>query len=140
MFSYAWVIENNTKHGILYWNGFDWYFDHMKAIRYSRRIDAQKTMYLLEPWAHSPNNTVAEHGWDDALEIIVDKKDLNLMEEKKPETVMKPGWECKRCGSVNAPDLSKCQCKPIQKEDVGSDTKELLQEVSGLERMIRNIQ
>jgi uncharacterized OB-fold protein len=38
-------------------------------------------------------------------------KDIQ-MSDKKPV-----GWECPRCGSVNAPDLTKCQCPKEVKEE-----------------------
>jgi ribosomal protein S27AE len=36
------------------------------------------------------------------------------------------GWECPRCGSVNAPQKDKCQC--VKTEDTTKDTKQLLVE------------
>lgn len=36
------------------------------------------------------------------------------------------GWECPRCGSVNSPDVDKCQC--VKNENTQQDTKKLLLE------------
>lgn len=36
------------------------------------------------------------------------------------------GWECPRCGSVNAPQKEKCQC--VKNESTQTDTKQLLTE------------
>lgn len=46
------------------------------------------------------------------------------MADKKKEYPV--GWECPRCGSVNAPDLEKCLC--VKTEAVVKDTKQLLTE------------
>lgn len=43
--------------------------------------------------------------------------------EKEKEFI---GWECSRCGSVNAPQKEKCKCVKIESEE--KDTKELLTE------------
>lgn len=45
------------------------------------------------------------------------------MEEKKYPL----GWECPRCGSVNAPDKEKCKCVKTESND-DKDNKQLLTE------------
>jgi len=47
-----------------------------------------------------------------------------IMEEKNKNQNV--GWECPRCGSVNAPQKDKCQC--VKTEDTQKDTKQLLVE------------
>ena len=34
------------------------------------------------------------------------------------------GWECPRCGSINAPQKDKCKC--VKTEDKDKDTRQLL--------------
>lgn len=36
------------------------------------------------------------------------------------------GWECPRCGSVNAPQIEKCKC--VKTESTDKDTRQLLTE------------
>ena len=51
--------------------------------------------------------------------------------EPKFDSNVKPavptlGWECPRCGSVNAPQIGKCQC--VKTESTEKDTRQLLNE------------
>ena len=55
--------------------------------------------------------------------INVTNKRKNEMDDNKEYPV---GWECPRCGSVNAPQKDKCKC--IKTESSEKDTKQLLVE------------
>lgn len=46
----------------------------------------------------------------------------NMNETNKPAA----GWECPRCGSVNAPQIEKCKC--VKTESTEKDTRQLLTE------------
>jgi hypothetical protein len=54
--------------------------------------------------------------------------DPTKYEPKFTSTVQTPnqGWECPRCGSVNAPQIEKCKC--VKTESVVKDTRQLLTE------------
>lgn len=49
-------------------------------------------------------------------------KETKMSEDKKEAT----GWECPRCGSVNAPQIEKCKC--VKNEDKTVDPRQLLTE------------
>lgn len=60
---YAWVIERGDSppsSPTYYTGGSDgWSQDHLDAIRFSRKQDAERAAYHLR-W---PNCRIAEHGW-----------------------------------------------------------------------------
>ena len=59
--SFAWLIEDAvTGHG--YYDGKGWTKDHLKAVRYSRREDAERTVMEL-PHGWHLIGTPVEHGW-----------------------------------------------------------------------------
>ena len=53
--------------------------------------------------------------------MLVNNKKVNKMNKKDKEYI---GWECPRCGSVNAPQKEKCKCVKIESEE--KDSKQLL--------------
>jgi hypothetical protein len=62
---FAWVIEDANSHPSrpLYWSGYhEWDQDHMKAIRFSRRIDAIR---LARSVFCENDYRVCEHGWEE---------------------------------------------------------------------------
>lgn len=56
--------------------------------------------------------------------LIKEKRPKMLIETDKKEIAT--GWECPRCGSVNAPQKDKCKC--IKTEGTTEDKRQLLQE------------
>lgn len=64
MYDFAWLIEHALRPGPLYYAGVEWSTDHMKAIRYSRREDAQRAIMGLPDGGHLIGVAV-QHGWSD---------------------------------------------------------------------------
>lgn len=63
---YGWVIEtaNHTSDGpLLYWDGNFWTSNNQRAVRFCRKVDADRIMMTLEPAAQTPLMRTAEHGW-----------------------------------------------------------------------------
>lgn len=60
MWEFAWLIED-VRNG-RYYAGSEWTDDHMKAIRYSRKIDATRAILALPEGMHLVGAAV-EHGW-----------------------------------------------------------------------------
>ncbi len=61
---FGWVIEHGTSpvHEPSYWTGGDWSKDHLRAIRFARKIDGERiVLYAMEPEVHP--HRVCEHGW-----------------------------------------------------------------------------
>lgn len=50
--------------------------------------------------------------------------------QTKPVSGRDVGWECPRCGSVNAPQIERCKCvrDASKTESVVKDTRQLLTE------------
>lgn len=59
----GWVIELDSSPASepSYWTGKDWSENHMMAIRFARRIDAQRVHYHLLP---AIDVRICEHAWD----------------------------------------------------------------------------
>ena len=67
---YAWVIEmpNPLDDGDgtlrMYWDGFEWSHEDADAVRFSRKVDAEKIMATIEPaYRRSDRMRAAEHAW-----------------------------------------------------------------------------
>ncbi len=65
---FAWVIEHRRSSVAEpeYWAGNGWSKDHLRAIRYSRQMDAQRTMSGFDeddPLPDEKPHRIAEHGW-----------------------------------------------------------------------------
>ncbi len=64
---YGWVIEHQRSEPCApeYWSGdYDWSPDHMKAIRFARKIDAERVRSTLQMEDCDPDlHRVCEHGW-----------------------------------------------------------------------------
>lgn len=61
IWEYGWVIELSNTDGIAYWDGRggnSWSIDHMDAVRFSRRQDAEKVNQNLVGFG-----AVREHAW-----------------------------------------------------------------------------
>ena len=79
MTQYAWVIESghNEPHGPFYWAGYiphdrgvmgwgdNWSADHMDAVRFARREDAEKVRDMVTRAPRDGEHRVVEHGWDE---------------------------------------------------------------------------
>lgn len=80
MTQYAWVIEHTPEkldgRGPWYWSGHvprekgnagwgdNWSIEHMEAIRFARREDAEKIRDMLVRPPREGEHKVVEHGWD----------------------------------------------------------------------------
>lgn len=69
---YGWVIEHRNSEPCQpqYWCGNGWLYDHMRAIRFARKIDAERVAAGFNEDDPLPNETphrIAEHAWDAAL-------------------------------------------------------------------------
>lgn len=60
---FAWVIEASEVSAPLYWDGGDWSRNHLRAVRFSRQIDAQRIMIRIDPSMRRDDMRAAEHGW-----------------------------------------------------------------------------
>lgn len=65
MDEFAWVIEAGVTHSPIYWDGGDWSSNNMRAVRFSRKVDAERIMINLPDEARRPEMSPAEHGWHD---------------------------------------------------------------------------
>lgn len=70
----AWLVEKKGPIGPLYWcvdetGVFDWTSDHLKALRFSRRVDADAVAGGMLDDARA-----VEHGWSEALKENPDAK------------------------------------------------------------------
>ena len=65
MTDFAWVIEHRLSptHSPYYWAGNGWSVEHMKAIRFARKEDAERTRAGFDD-EFALEHRVAEHGWD----------------------------------------------------------------------------
>lgn len=66
---FAWVIVTDGEAGALvYFAGLGfWSAEHLSAIRFVRKIDAERMLVSLE----SPSARVEEHGWMAAPEKVI---------------------------------------------------------------------
>jgi hypothetical protein len=60
---YAWVIEVAHVATPLYWDGADWSGNHMRAVRFSRKVDADRIMVNIPSDMRRADMRTAEHGW-----------------------------------------------------------------------------
>lgn len=63
---YGWVIEQQSPVAggpLLYWDGFEWTSNNLRAVRFCRQVDADRIMLTIEPALRSPTMKTAEHGW-----------------------------------------------------------------------------
>lgn len=61
---FAWVIEETSLAKVQYWTGrgaHDWSFNHEDAMRFARKVDAERALGWMVPARHYTR--VAEHGW-----------------------------------------------------------------------------
>lgn len=68
MTEYAWVIErgNSPINEPEYWTGIGWSKDNLRAIRFARKVDADRALSGFDeddPLPGQPEHRVAEHGW-----------------------------------------------------------------------------
>lgn len=66
---HGWVIEhrNSQPHTPMYWGGNNWYADNMRAVRFARRLDAERTLAGFDeddPLPDEKPHRIAEHAWD----------------------------------------------------------------------------
>lgn len=61
---FGWVIEHRLSptHSPKYWAGNGWSTDHMKAIRFARKEDAERSRNGFDD-EFALEHRVAEHGW-----------------------------------------------------------------------------
>ena len=62
----GWVIEhrNSQTCAPMYWIGNDWSPDHLLAIRFARKVDAERTVSGFDEDAPAwPQHRVCEHKW-----------------------------------------------------------------------------
>ena len=64
----GWVIERGDSEVSRprYWRGNGWSYDHMDAIRYARKIDAERTASGFDEDGRLPldePHRICEHGW-----------------------------------------------------------------------------
>lgn len=66
--TFSWVIEHRRSpvSAPEYWAGNGWDSDHMRAIRYARKLDAERSAAGFDEDDPLPAETphrIAEHGW-----------------------------------------------------------------------------
>lgn len=66
MDEFAYVIEAGATHSPLYWDGGDWSSNNLRAVRFARKIDAERVMVNLPSEYRRPEMSATEHGWHDA--------------------------------------------------------------------------
>jgi hypothetical protein len=64
----GWVIEHRTSptYAPAYWAGNGWSVDNLCAIRFARKVDAERTIAGFDEDDPLPNeqpHRIAEHGW-----------------------------------------------------------------------------
>ena len=62
---FSWVIESGNGPQLIYWDGGQFSYLHARAIRFSRRVDAERVMVNLPSDMRPTGMKVAEHGWMD---------------------------------------------------------------------------
>lgn len=64
---FGWLIEDGASEVSKprYWSGIGWDYDHNRAIRYARRIDAENEAVGLDDTELPHRHRICEHGWDD---------------------------------------------------------------------------
>lgn len=106
---FEWLDDKYIGSLSLIWNVLDGYYhlnkDEIGAVHYTDG----------GPWFEDYQETDYSEIWKE--------KERELMSEKKEYPV---GWECPRCGSVNAPQKDKCKC--IKTESTDQDPKQFLTE------------
>lgn len=61
---YAWVIEaRGNLSAPIYWDGGDWSAAHLRAVRFRRKVDAERVMINLAEAQRQPYMAAVEHGW-----------------------------------------------------------------------------
>lgn len=61
---YAWLIEAlGNRAAPIYWDGADWSADHLRAVRFRRKVDAERVMINLVEAHRQPHMAAVEHGW-----------------------------------------------------------------------------
>lgn len=72
MDEFAWVIERTVVADVVYWTGGSgWSKDHLAAVRFARKEDADRAASYLIGWTVR----ITEHGWiqsTDGLEKMLD--------------------------------------------------------------------
>lgn len=68
MTEFAWVIEHRASapSAPIYWAGNRWSPDHLEAIRFVRKVDAERTVKGWDdddPLPHEGAHRICEHGW-----------------------------------------------------------------------------
>lgn len=68
---FAWIIEHRSSQPCspMYWAGNGWEADHMRAVRFARKLDAERTAAGFDeddPLPHEGPHRICEHGWLEA--------------------------------------------------------------------------
>lgn len=64
---YGWVIEAASPSApIMYWDGGEWTTNHMRPVRFARKVDADRVMINLPTDARRDGMRSAEHAWTTA--------------------------------------------------------------------------
>lgn len=59
---YGWLIERDGHGGLRYATPRSWTADHMKALRFARKVDAEEFAASHQDW--STDIRITEHAWD----------------------------------------------------------------------------
>jgi hypothetical protein len=61
---YAWLIEaGGNRSAPIYWDGGDWSADHLRAVRFRRKVDAERVMINIADAQRQSQMAAVEHGW-----------------------------------------------------------------------------
>lgn len=87
---YAWLIEagDGNRSAPVYWDGGDWSADHLRAVRFSRKIDAERSMINLPDGMRQRHVAAVEHGWQ--------------MSKAEPQVMAEPAAIAIAAGDANA--------------------------------------
>lgn len=62
--NYAWLIEaGGNRSAPIYWDGGDWSADHLRAVRFRRKVDAERVMINIADAQRQSQMAAVEHGW-----------------------------------------------------------------------------
>ena len=73
---FAWVIEHRLSPTSApnYWAGNRWSTDHMRAVRFARKVDAEAVRNGFDD-EYALGHRLAEHGWDIGEPLSPDQRD-----------------------------------------------------------------
>ena len=64
---FGWLIEHadSPVSAPVYWAGMTWTTDHVKAVRFCRKQDAEEVLLVVHTWyeGEPPAHRICEHGW-----------------------------------------------------------------------------